>query len=247
MNELKVFTNEKLGSVRTMEINGEPYFLGKDVAEILGYSNTNKAIQMHVDDEDKKILDFKGFSQFRAELWGENDFSNKIMINESGLYSLIFGSELPSAKEFKHWVTHEVLPSIRMTGGYNAKQSDELKAKKLEIMMINAQARLLKEQNKRVELMMKYNIKPEEPETKVEEPIEKVYTAAEVGERLGVSANKIGRIANRYDVKQPEYGEWFKDVTKTGKEVASFRYNEKGIEVLESYLNGETDSKEETT
>ena len=87
--EIQVFTSEKFGQLRTVDINNTPYFVGKDVAEILGYANTNKAIQMHVDDEDKKILDFKGFSHFGTDLWGENDFSNKIIINESGLYSLI--------------------------------------------------------------------------------------------------------------------------------------------------------------
>ena len=119
-NEIKIFENEEFGSVRTMEINGEPYFVGKDVATILGYSNINKAIQMHVDEEDKKVLDYKGFSHFGTTLWSGNDFSNKTIINESGLYSLILSSKLPKAKEFKHWVTSEILPSIRKTGGYLA-------------------------------------------------------------------------------------------------------------------------------
>ena len=117
-NEIKIFENEEFGSVRTMEINGEPYFVGKDVAEILGYSNINKAIQMHVDEEDKKVLDYKGFSHFGTTLWSGNDFSNKTIINESGLYSLILSSKLPKAKEFKRWVTSEVLPSIRKHGAY---------------------------------------------------------------------------------------------------------------------------------
>ena len=117
-NEIKIFENEEFGSVRTMEINGVPYFVGKDVAEILGYSNINKAIQMHVDEEDKKVLDYKGFSHFGTTLWSGNDFSNKTIINESGLYSLILSSKLPNAKKFKHWVTSEVLPSIRKHGAY---------------------------------------------------------------------------------------------------------------------------------
>lgn len=118
MSEIKIFENPEFGSVRTVEVNGEPYFVGKDVAEILGYSNVNKAIQMHVDDEDKKTLDFKGFSHLGTSLWSGNDFSNKAVINESGLYSLIFSSKLSKAKEFKHWVTSEVLPSIRKHGAY---------------------------------------------------------------------------------------------------------------------------------
>ena len=118
-NEIKIFENEEFGSVRTMEINGEPYFVGKDVATILGYSNINKAIQMHVDEEDKKVLDYKGFSHFGTTLWSGNDFSNKTIINESGLYSLILSSKLPNAKKFKRWVTSEVLPAIRKTGSYS--------------------------------------------------------------------------------------------------------------------------------
>lgn len=118
MDGLQIFTSTEFGEVRVIEVEDEPYFVGKDAAEILGYSNVNKAIQMHVDDEDKKTLDFKGFSHFGTTLWGENDYSNKIVINESGLYSLILSSKLPTAKKFKHWVTSEVLPSIRKHGMY---------------------------------------------------------------------------------------------------------------------------------
>lgn len=109
MTNLKTFNNPEFGSIRTTEINGEPWFVGKDVAEILGYSDLNKAISMHVDDEDKKLNDktSPSFGQRGATL-----------INESGLYSLILSSKLPNAKKFKRWVTSEVLPTIRKTGGY---------------------------------------------------------------------------------------------------------------------------------
>ena len=112
MNELQIFSNEKFGEVRTMSIDGEPWFMGKDVAEILGYSNTPKAIRDHIDAEDKMTE--------RIVLSGQN--REVVFINESGLYSLILRSKLPSAKEFKHWVTSEVLPSIRKHGGYIAGQ-----------------------------------------------------------------------------------------------------------------------------
>lgn len=108
MNELKIFENPDFGKVRTMEIDGEPYFVGKDVAEILGYSNPRKAIGDHVDDEDKGVTKCD-------TLGGTQDLS---IINESGLYSLILSSKLPKAKEFKRWVTSEVLPSIRKHGLY---------------------------------------------------------------------------------------------------------------------------------
>jgi prophage antirepressor-like protein len=108
VNEIKIFENPEFGSVRTLEVNGEPYFVGKDVAEILGYADPQKAIKMHVDDEDKLTRQIVVSDQNR----------NVIIINESGLYSLILLSKLPKAKEFKHWVTSEVLPSIRKHGAY---------------------------------------------------------------------------------------------------------------------------------
>lgn len=159
------------------------------------------------------------------------------LINESGMYALIFGSKLEQAKEFKHWVTSEVLPTIRKTGGYNSQQSNEYKAKRLEVMMINAKARLMREQNRRIELLIK-NPEYTSPETTEGlTVIPKVYTAAEVGSILGVSANKIGRIANANGLKTEEYGEWFKDKAKNSdKEVTSFRYNDKGIEKLRELI-----------
>ncbi len=108
MNNLQIFKNEKFGSIRTLNINGEPYFVVKDVAKVLGYSNPRKAISDHVDAEDKGVT--------KCDTLGGAQKLN--VINESGLYSLILSSKLPKAKEFKHWVTSEVLPNIRKTGGY---------------------------------------------------------------------------------------------------------------------------------
>lgn len=108
MNELQIFENKEFGKIRTVEINNEPYFVGKDVAEILGYSDVSKAIKMHVDDDEKLTRQFVVSGQNR----------NMYVINESGLYSLILSSKLPTAKKFKRWVTSEVLPSIRKHGMY---------------------------------------------------------------------------------------------------------------------------------
>lgn len=118
MENLKVMTHDQFGKLSIIMIDDSPWFVGKEVSAALGYANEHKAISMHVDDEDKKILDFKGFSHFGKSLWSGNDYSNKTVINESGLYSLILSSKLPSAKQFKHWVTSEVLPSVRRTGSY---------------------------------------------------------------------------------------------------------------------------------
>lgn len=115
MNELQIFENEEFGAIRTVTINNEPWFVGKDVAEALGYSDQNKAIAMHVDEEDK-LNDKTASSLGQRGGW---------FINESGVYALVFGSKLESAKKFKHWVTKEVLPSIRKTGAYHPMSTDE--------------------------------------------------------------------------------------------------------------------------
>lgn len=113
-----VFNHPEFGELRTVEIDGVVWFVGKDVAEALGYSNTSKAIITHVADEDKIIKMLPNSQNGKT-------VGKTYIINESGLYSLILSSKLPSAKEFKHWVTSEVLPSIRKTGGYvNPSQSD---------------------------------------------------------------------------------------------------------------------------
>lgn len=119
MNELKVFSNEQFGSIRGVEIEGESWLVGKDVAERLGYSNPQKAIRDHVDDEDKTVND-----SFTV------NGTMGVLINESGFYSLVLGSKLPNAKQFKHWVTSEVLPAIRKHGGY-------LSAEKVEEALLN--------------------------------------------------------------------------------------------------------------
>lgn len=111
MNELQVF-NFKGNEVRTIVIDGKPYFVGKDIAEILGYSNTKDAIATHVDEEDRTVI------QRSENTTLEIPNRGLTVINESGLYSLILSSKLPTAKKFKRWVTSEVLPSIRKTGGY---------------------------------------------------------------------------------------------------------------------------------
>lgn len=108
MNNISTFNNPAFGSVRAVSVNDEPYFVGRDVAEILGYSNPRDALSKHVDAEDKGVANCD-------TLGGTQEMT---IINESGLYSLILSSKLPKAKEFKRWVTAEVLPAIRKTGGY---------------------------------------------------------------------------------------------------------------------------------
>lgn len=118
MNEIKLFTNKEFGEIRTMNIDEEPWFAGKDVAEALGYSNASKAVSTHVGEEDRILKVLEADSQN-----GNVVKTQTALINESGLYALIFGSKLESAKRFKHWVTSEVLPAIRKTGSYQKPMS----------------------------------------------------------------------------------------------------------------------------
>ena len=112
MSKMQIFKNDNFGTIRTLEISGEPWFVGKDVAEVLGYSNPQKAVRDHIDDDDRTV----------NESFTVNG-TQGVLINESGLYSLILSSKLPNAKAFKRWVTSEVLPSIRKHGLY---ATDEL-------------------------------------------------------------------------------------------------------------------------
>ena len=141
MNEVKIFNSKEFGDVRTVTINGEPWFVGKDVAEALGYSNTRDALVTHVADEDKNTVVISD---------GKRGNPNQTVINESGLYALIFGSKLESAQRFKHWVTSEVLPAIRRTGGYQvpAPQGKEL----LALAVLEAQ-KTIEAQNQAIERM----------------------------------------------------------------------------------------------
>lgn len=110
MNELQIFKSPEFGQIRTLTIDGEPWFVGKDVADILGYQNGSRDINRHVDADDKR----------KEMITDGKQLKETILINESGLYSLILSSKLPTAKQFKRWVTAEILPSIRKTGGYIA-------------------------------------------------------------------------------------------------------------------------------
>lgn len=136
MNEVQIFNNDEFGSVRTLTINDEPWFVGKDVAEILGYSNPQKAIRDHVDTEDKTV----------NESFTVNG-TKGLLINESGLYSLILSSKMPKAKQFKRWVTSEILPAIRRHGVYAV---DEVLAN--PDMLISALTELKKERARSKEL-----------------------------------------------------------------------------------------------
>lgn len=143
MNEITIYKNEQFGSIRTLEKDGEVWFVGKEVAEILGYSKPHNAISQHVDAGDalkQGVIDSMGREQ------------KTILINESGLYSLILSSKLPQVKEFKRWVTSEILPSVRKHGGYMAGQN-EMSGEELMARAILFANQRIQEQAERIALM----------------------------------------------------------------------------------------------
>lgn len=235
---IQVFNNTEFGEIRTMEINGEPWFVGKDVATALGYAKPENAVSNHVDSEDKTSTLIQGS--------GSNYKSKAIIINESGMYSLILGSKLDGAKRFKRWITSEVLPSIRKSGAYATDSAAaEYKARELRIKEMNAQARLLNAETRRlVALQKEKGLSKVAVDTLAIKAMEEIsgkdlgdylpqtgrlYSASEVGNAFGISAAKVGRIANAYGLKTEEYGVMVLDKSRySAKEVSSFRYNEKG-------------------
>lgn len=236
MNELTVFENAQFGQVRTVEREGEPWFVGKDVAAALGYQNPRDALATHVEDEDKAGVAIHDGSQKR----------NMTIINESGLYALVLSSKLPTAKAFKRWVTSEVLPAIRRHGGYRLGKEERARQSVAEARLNNSRARLAAEWRK----LAQANSTPEyrqicahyasaqltggEAVLPLPAAGERTYTAAEVGKMLGgVSANQIGRLANVHGLKTPEYGlEVWDKSPYSPKQVVSWRYNDRAVEKL---------------
>lgn len=189
MNEVQIFNNEEFGQVRTLVINGEPWFVGKDVAEILGYSNTRKALADHVDEEDKGVTKCD-------TLGGVQDLT---VINESGLYSLILSSKMPNAKKFKHWVTSEVLPAIRKHGIYATDNviDNILNNPDFGIQLLT---KLKEERTARVEA---------ERRNAILMHVNKTYTVTEIAKELGLkSAIQLNKILAEKKIQYQVNGTW---------------------------------------
>lgn len=201
MNQLQIFENKEFGKIRTVEINNEPYFVGKDVADILGYSNTRDALSKHIDDEDKLTSQIATAGQNR----------NVIVINESGLYSLIISSKLPTAKKFKRWVTSEVLPSIRKHGMY---ATDELIANP-DIAIAAFQA-LKEEREQRQLLQFECNkqkqiigeLKPKADYTDIILQSKSLVTVTQIAKDYGMSGTAMNEMLHRYGVQYKQSGQW---------------------------------------
>ena len=204
MNAIETFENPEFGRIRTIEINGGAWFVGKDVAEILGYANASKAVSVHVDEEDKKILDFKGFSHFGNTLWSDNDFSNKTIINESGLYSLILSSKLPTAKKFKHWVTSEVLPAIRKTGSYSVPKDSYLIENPAE-----RARRWAEEYEEKQQLALTVEkLKPKADYTDTVLKSKGLLIITQISKDYGMSGQKLNSLLHAFGVQYKQSGQW---------------------------------------
>lgn len=230
MNAVQIFNNPNFGQIRTLEVNNQPYFVGNDIALALGYAKPRNAILQHVDNEDalkRGIPDNQGFMQ------------DTTLINESGVYSLVFGSKLPTAKAFKRWVTSEVLPAIRKTGGYiSTTQNDtpeEIMARALTI----AQATFAKREERLKQLEtenMRNQILIEQKEDEIAVKDEKIKMLAPKGDSfdkimsseglvttnmiaafLEISAIKLNKLLCDWDIQYKQSGIYFLHTKYRGK------------------------------
>ena len=195
MNELQLFNFEN-NQVRTLLINDEPWFVGKDVAQILGYSNPRDALSKHVDEEDKNSVAIRD---------GNKGNPNQTVINESGVYALVFGSKLPSAKRFKHWVTSEVLPTLRKTGGYTMPKTylEALKAFTAEV----EKNEMLSLENK-IQTQQINELKPKADYTDRILKMTDLMTITQIAKDYGMSAKQFNALLHDYKVQFKQNGQW---------------------------------------
>ena len=237
MNNLQIFENPDFGQVRMVMIEDNPYFVGKDVAEILGYKNPNEAIQDHVDNEDKFLRSSMG-SEMLKLFSSVKDIQNKFgrqdnwFINESGVYALVFSSKLPKAKEFKRWVTSEVLPAIRKHGAYMTEQTVE-KAFTSPDFLIQLATNLKKEQKARQEAEAK-SYKLENEVVGLNEKISELKPKADYVDRILKSTSLVTttQIAKDYGMGAPTFNKKLKELKVQhnvgGQWVLTYKYQGKG-------------------
>lgn len=232
-NKLQIFENVEFGEIRTIEDNGKVMFVASDVAKALGYSRPADAVSAHCKGSVKRRLPTNG---------GMQDIK---IISEGDVYRLIVHSKLPAAEKFEGWVFDEVLPTIRKTGRYSTKPVDNNRSK---AMLNNSKARLAKlwldisrntKNQTYKEICNAYaaNTLAEKEILALPVVTEKTYTATEVAEMLGVTAARIGRIANANDLKTAQYGSYYHDKSRySNKEVETFRYNDEGVAALRKIM-----------
>lgn len=213
MENIQVFNNSEFGDIRTIQLNNETYFVGRDVANALGYSDSFGALKKHVMSDDKLVCQIDSAGQKR----------DATVINESGVYALVFGSKLESAKRFKHWVTSEVLPTLRKTGSYGMPQGKEL----LALAVIEAQ-KTIEEKDKEIERM-----RPKE-----------VFADAVASSKDSILIGELAKLIcqNGYSVGQNRLFTWMRDngylmVQGASRNIPKQRYVEQGLfEIKESSI-----------
>lgn len=232
MNDLQIFNSEEFGEIRTVSINDEPWFVGKDIAAALGYKNTKDALATHVDNCDK-IMGSQNTTPSIKDNMGREQYPT--WINESGLYALIFGSKLESAQRFKRWVTSEVLPSIRKHGGYIAGQEtmtdDQLLAKALLVAQskIAERDQIIAKKQERIEQM-----RPKE-----------VFADAVATSKHSILIGDLAKLIcqNGYQIGQKRLFQWMRENGYLMTQGSSYnrpkqRYVEQGLfEIKESTIN----------
>lgn len=202
MNELMIFNNPEFGKIRMLERDGEPWFVGKDIAEALGYKDATKAAREKVDDEDRGV----------AKMDTPSGQQEMTIINESGLYSLVLGSKLPSAKKFKRWVTSEVLPSIRKTGGYSLPKDypSALRAladsEERRMALASTNATLAAENERQAQVIAEFEPIRQYVDTILEST--DALATSQIAADYGMSAQQLNKILRDEGIQHKVNGQW---------------------------------------
>lgn len=241
----EIFSCAEFGDLTVLEIDNEPWFVGKEVAEKLGYSNDRDAIARHVDEEDLKILEYKACRETRhSTLWKGSDYSNKKLINESGLYSLVLSSKLEGAKRFKRWVTKDILPAIRKTGGYIPHNQNMSEAEIMAAAMQIAN-KTIEEQRKRIDMVEKEKenlsnvIAGVAPTVEFAETIlesNRTLTATQIGADYGISAIELNSILHEKGIQYKNNGQW----------ILYAKYKDRGYVESKTFYIGNGDTRTRT-
>lgn len=235
-NSIEIFKNEEFGEIRSIEIGDDIFFVATDICRALDIDRT---ATRRLDNDEKGVHPIHTLGGVQ----------NLTVVNEYGLYNLVMSSRKPIAKDFKRWITHEVIPSIRKTGGYTVKELTEIDKNNAEAALLNARVAVADRfidlsKNGAMPVEYKCVLEIYAANTLAGETIlalppvdRKTYSATEIGNMLGVLANKIGRLANANNLKTEQYDKYFYDKAKnSNKEIETFRYYDNIVEVFRNLL-----------
>lgn len=218
-NDIKIWESPEFGELRVIEMNGEPWLVGKDVATALGYANTKDALASHVDEEDKRIIQKSEITTF--------DIPNRglTIINESGLYSLVLSSKLPSAKRYRRWVTNEVLPSIRKHGAYMTPETLQQALLNPDTMIQLCQQ--LKDEQERSARLKAANERLEPAARYAHDCLlaDGGRLASSIAQEYGMSAIKFNKLLHKLGIQYKQGGQWLLYAKHTGKGYTETRVN----------------------